>query len=83
MGAKTSTGCEVLSCLWFSQLGEKNTIGIVLVQCERYKVAYVGTGLDFTERGDAIHIAEMGARLPLVIAAAAFKGFDLSDYKPS
>lgn len=81
MGAKTSTGCEVLSSLWFSQTGEQNTIGMVLVQCEFYRVAYVGTALGVTERGDAVHIAETGAKLPQVVAAAAFPGWDLSNYK--
>lgn len=81
MGAKTSTGCEVLACLWFSQTGKQNTLGMVLVQCEHYKVAYLGTSLGVTERGDAGHIAETGAKLPEKIAVAAFPSFNLSDYK--
>lgn len=83
MGAKTSTGCEVLSCRWFSQSGELRSLGVVLIQCEYHKVAYIGVGTGMSERADAVHVAETGSKLPKEIAAAFFRCVDLSDYKPS
>lgn len=83
---KTTAGCEVLETLWFSQTHKDRVTGIVLVQCEHYKVAYVGSGNSYrsgpSEEEDAIHIAETGAKLPEEIARAAFNNHDLSDYKP-
>lgn len=77
---ETSSGCLVLAANWYSS-GMGSVVGMVLVKCERYKVAYVGTGDNFSVDDDAIKIAEHGAKLSMETAAAEFKGWDLTDYK--
>lgn len=78
---KTKSGGEVLAVHWFTQFGVSSVTGIVLVQFEGYKVAYIGAGPGFTEPTDAISIAETSGKLKKETAQAEFNGFDLSDYK--
>lgn len=77
--AKTNTGCKILQAHWYQQ--GLLSIGMVLVDCELYKVAYVGCLSANEEEADAVWIAENGCKLSKDTAAAEFKGWDFSDYK--
>jgi len=72
---------KILCSHWYTQLSEPRPVGMVLVQHEHNKMAYIGAGTGITEEADANWIAITGARLPKAVAEAAFKGFDFSDYK--
>lgn len=69
---------DVLAYRWFSA---REQIGMVLVQFDGHKMAYVGMGHGTSEEADIEYIKQWGAKLPYDIAAAAFPQFDLCDYK--
>lgn len=70
---------KILQAHWYHQ--GVISIGMILVEHEFYKNAYVGCLSANDEKNDAIWIAKNGAELSKDTAAAEFKGWDFSNYK--
>lgn len=55
---------KILDAIWFTEMGEVNPIGIVIMETEvGEKKAYMGKSIGATEAIDILHIAERGAKV--------------------
>ncbi|RLB66447.1 MAG: hypothetical protein DRH08_06175 [Deltaproteobacteria bacterium] len=51
--------------IWFSQMGNDKIIGIVITEDDitKERKAFLGTGSGLNESGDALHVAQTGAKI--------------------
>ena len=59
---------KIVGTCWFNEMGSHRPIGVVIVENEFERKAYIGTAYGINELADATHIADRGAKFPLDMA---------------
>lgn len=59
---------KIVGACWFTEMGSNRPIGVVIVENEFERKAYIGTAYGINEMADSKYIAERGAKFPLDMA---------------
>jgi hypothetical protein len=56
---------EIIGSTWYTQMGNREIIGIVIVRVQFTERAFIGTAMGTYQSEDEEHIAATGAEFPL------------------